>query len=120
MKAESTPPSNWNSIKTDMFDAFEHLEIIQMQSMNLFNKPQVSQRVLDLVKVLEGKSKDLSHLISNPTPDDERLLQELFFNLKKIKDVTGDLKINPLELKNQQAFMNAKDHIRKCLDQIFL
>lgn len=120
MKTESTPPSDWNNIKTNMFDAFKNLELVQMQSLNLFNKPQVSQRAFDLIKVLEDNAKNLNHLLPNPSPDEERLLQELFFNVKRIKEVVGDLKLNPQELKNQEAFMKAKDHIRKCLDQLFL
>lgn len=120
MNTKSTAPSDWDRIKADIFDAFNHLDIVQMQSMHLFDRPQVAHRASDLVKILEDNAKSLNQLLHHPTPEQERLLQDLFFNLKKILEAIRDLKLRPHELKHQQAFIKAKDHIRKSIDQLFL
>lgn len=117
------PEPKFNSdpynLKKEMSETLEHLDILQMQSLNLFNKPEVHRRAQDLIDVLDDKAKKLAHLLSDPSPDEEQHLQNLIFNITRLNETIQDLKLWPLDLSYQQKFMHAKDQVRSGLDHLF-
>ncbi len=106
------------SVKREILETIEHLDILQKQSLNRFDTPEIYQRVFQLLEILEAKMQDLNHLFPEPSPDTNRLLQDLFFNVKKMRESTEDLKSTPQKLQFQDDFIGVIDRIKEDLNKL--
>ena len=104
-------------LKKEILDTLEHIDTLQRQSINRFDKPEIHRRVFQLLDILDAKLHDFNHGFENPTPKTNQILQNLLFNLEEMKKAMDHLKLNASEFNFQQAFIQAKDQIRKDINQ---
>ena len=114
---EKTFKSSEN-LKKEILGLLEQIDVLQKQSLNTFDKPEIYTRVFEYLDLLDSKFHELNRFLENPSPDESRAIQDLFFHIKKMKDVMEDLKLEPHNLKFQQPFIEGIDHIKEDLNKI--
>jgi len=107
-----------NSLKSEIFDAVNQIDILQTQSINIFDKPQVSQRVFQLLDLLKMRIEAFTHHLEQLPPEENRSLQDLRFNFLKMKEAADALKIDAHEAKAQQDLIRAIDAIKEELNNL--
>ncbi len=105
-------------LKNEIFDVLNQIEILQQQSINLFDKPEVYHRASQLLDLLEMKIDALTHHFEKLPPEENRSLQDLRFNCQKMKEAAEILKSEVREVKAQQDFMRAIDAIKEDLNRL--
>ena len=107
-----------NAIKKELFEALEQIDVLQKQSMNLFDQPKIYNRVFQLLDILDAKFHDLNHFFETPDPDTNRILQDLFFNSTKMRETLENLKLDCHKLEFQQAFIGEIENIKENLNKL--
>jgi predicted phosphatase len=106
-------------IQKEIHDILEQIDVLQKQSINLFDHSKVYKRAFQLLEVLDAKIHELNRQFESPNPEENQILQNLFFNVKKMQDLGESLKLNPQKLQFQQDFIIAIDHIKEDLNRIY-
>lgn len=110
MQEKALNPSE--NVKKELYALLEQIDVIQKQSLNSFDKPEIYERVIALLEQMDGKLHELNALYTSPTPDQSRAFQDLFFNVKKMVALMENLKLTPQEFKFQQPFVDAIDEMK--------
>lgn len=114
------PAENKDQIRKDINDALDHLNILYNQSVNIFDKPDVFNRVLQLLDVLERKIKQLNLFFEQEDSNKTRQIEDFFFSVKKMKEELEKLRLgesDPHKVEFQNTFLKSIDHIKRDLNQ---
>lgn len=102
----------------EISDSIEHIDILRKQSVNLLDKPEVHHRMSQLLQVLDDQLHVFNHLFPEPTPEQNSYLQNFFYHLKEMKDLTEGLHRDPHNVENQQKFTSAIDDLKQDLNRL--
>lgn len=116
----NSPSEDSKFLKKEILENLRHIEIVQNQSINRFDHPEVYERVFDLLDVLDGLGEDLKHLIGAPTPEKNQFLQDVFFCLKKLRQTSENLRFEPQKLSLQNDFKEAIEGLKEELHRMNL
>jgi len=114
-KASNSPE---DVVKQEIHHILEQLDVLQKQSMNRFDQPEVYHRVFQLIDVLDAKIHELNHFHEDPAAEANRHLQDLFFHSKKMKETVESLKLHVQKLEYQQQFKTSLDHMKESLNHL--
>lgn len=112
-KNEEDPLEDPKFIKNQILEDLRHIEVIRNQSINRFDHQEVYSRVFQLIDVLEMRIDEWNHFFKNPSAKENQSLQDLFFNIKKLKQTGKDLKYDPQNFSLQQNFQDAIDRLKE-------
>ncbi|NGX37198.1 MAG: hypothetical protein K1000chlam2_00351 [Chlamydiae bacterium] len=96
----------------------EHLDVLQKHSVNRFDQPEVYNRAFQLIDVLDAKVHDLNHIFEVSDPDVNRILQNLLFNVKRMRESAESLRYEPHQLNFQQDLIKEIDQIKESLNKL--
>ena len=116
MQQKAQNPSD--NVKRELYALIENVDVIQNQSLNLFNKPEIYERVFYLLEQIDEKLHELNGFYHEPSPDEERAFQDLFFMVNKMQNLMENLRITPREFKFQQPFIDAIEEIKENLHKL--
>lgn len=105
-------------IKQEIHHVLEQLDVLQKQSLNRFDNPEIYKRVFQLLDVLDAKIHELNHFHKDPDTETNRIFQDLFFHSKKMQETVESLKLDVQKLEFQQQFIASIDHMKESLNQL--
>jgi len=107
--------SEKNTCVKNILNTLEHIDFLQKDSINRFDQPDVYNRVFSLLETLGDGVKELNHFFKNPSSEENRHLQDLFFHADRMKSDMDRLKLDPQNLGFQQSFKESIDHIHESI-----
>jgi len=115
---EPIMPPEQSPLKKEILETIETIDHLQKDSINRFDRPELHARVLDLIQILGAQAQRVpQEFIPEPTADENRFIQDLYFQVKKMQETAEDLNFNAGDLTLQQTFVNALDQIRFLINQ---
>ncbi|NGX59683.1 MAG: hypothetical protein KR126chlam3_00839 [Chlamydiae bacterium] len=118
MQQKASQPSDENAIKKELQEALEQIDVLQKQSLNLFDKPKVYHRAFQILDAIDAKIHDLNHLFPEPNSEENRAIQDLFFSVKEMRETIEDLKSNSHKLEFQQKFIESINRIKDDINNL--
>lgn len=115
---DNSPSDDLKFLKNEILENLRHIEVVRDQSINRFDHPEVYERVLDLLDVIDGLWEELVPLFGSPTPEENHFLQDVFFNVKKLRKTSENLRFDPQKLSLQEDFNEAIDRIKEEMHNI--
>lgn len=106
------------TVKEDILKTIEQLDVLQKQSLNRFDTPEIYERVFEYLDLLDANMHKFNDQHPDPDQETNRLLQDLFFHIKKMRETTIDLKEDPAKLQSQDDFISSIDRLKEDLAKL--